>query len=287
MRVAIGRNVSAAVSGCLAVLVACSLAYANPITASPQSQRTTAAAPSFAPSASRSVASPGGKARITPSDLVTSAPVKTKQSRTQSSSEINSDRKSRTAASQTAPEIPWDAIEAALRQKNRPRVPQHEPKVKISKEYQQLIINAAPDLGLEIANFSGPQSIPILDFLRTQSAELSSEIAVYTSDISTSGHNVKMASNGNLDSDSLESGSYDTRPNLIETSDKRPFKLKDIFLWGLGLLVLYTLLDAVFAKLRGPDPESARETSTGDRKKGKRRRRRRTFQRSRTRHKTT
>lgn len=287
MRIAMGRNISAAVSGCLAVLFACALANANPITASPQSQRTTAAEPSFTPSEGRTVDSTSRTARITPADLITSAPVTTTQPRKQSSSESDTERKSRAAASQAAPEIPWDAIEAALRQQNRPTVPRHEPKVKISKEYQQLIINAAPDLGLEIANFSGPQNIPILDFLRTQSAELSSEIAVYTSAISTSDHSVKMASNGNLDSDSLDSGNFDSRPNLFEAPDKRPFKLKDIFLWGLGLLVLYTLLDAIFAKLRGPDPESGREAAAGERKKGRRRRRRRTFRVSRTRHKPT
>ncbi|TQV82096.1 hypothetical protein [Denitrobaculum tricleocarpae] len=173
-------------------------------------------------------------------------------------------------------------IEAALKRQNRPSVQNREPEVVIGGEYQQLIINAVPDLGLDIVNMPGPTSIPILDFVRTQSAELSSEIAIYTSDLAVPDHSIKMASNGNLDSDHAP-----PEPNLIGTTDERPFKLKTIFFWGLGLLVLYTLLDAVFAKLRQRDPTQPPEPGSGDEPKMKRRRRRRTFGRSRSRPKTT
>lgn len=281
MRIALKGSYSTAITGFTGILLACSIAHASPITQNTQNnQGTTVSGASLAPSFVQTGKTTKPTARIKPADLTTSTPVQSRD---------NSKTKPKTGPrkpgnlnsnAQNIPEIPWETIEQALKRQNLPSSTLHEPKVVVGGEYQQLITDALPDFGLEVVNLQGPQDIPILDFIKTQSTALSTEIAVYTSDLAQPEHNIAMASNGNLDTGDETAG-----PNVLGSTENRPFKLKTLLFWGVGLLVLYTLLDAIFAKLRRQDPTQPRGADLGDDSKARRPRRRRTFSRSRARHK--
>ncbi len=280
MRTALKGNYSATLSGFAVILFAYSLAQASPITQNTQTQGTTAAATSLAPTAVQRGKTRNPVVRIKPADLITSAPVKSAKAHKTSPKPTPENSSNLRSNSQEIPEIPWETIEHALKRQNLPSSAMREPRVVVGGDYQQLITNALPDFGLEVVNLQGPQDIPILDFLKTQSATLSTEIAIYTSDLAQPEHNIAMASNGNLDTGEEIAGS-----DVLGSSEDRPFKLKTLFFWGLGLLVLYTLLDAIFAKLRRQDPAQPRDVEQESRSKVRRPRRRRSFGRSRARHK--
>lgn len=282
MRIALRGSFSSVFSGLAAILCACSLVHASPITQNAPNQGTTASGARLAPSSVQTDGTGIQTTRIKPTDLTTSAPVKSQKNKKTGSKPGPIKSENLGSTSRDIPEIPWEMIEQALKRQNLPSAAHQEPKVVIGGDYQQLIINALPDFGLEVANLPDPRSIPILDFVKTQSDALSANIAVYTSDLTQPDHNIEMASNGNLDSDHAPA-----EPGVLGTTEDRPLKLKNLFFWGLGLLLLYTLLDAIFAKLRRQDTSQSRDADSGDDRKARRPRRRRSFSRSRARHKHT
>ncbi len=274
-----------ATCGTAALSLACFAANADPITSQWLSQDLHLADSQSGSASAQAEKADGQTAlektvRIDPTDLVTSAPPK--KSRAKKSISFGRQAASPASAEEAGevPEIPWEMIELSLLRQNQTSSARVEPDIVVGGEYQQLIIDSLPDLALDIVYLQGIDDIPILNFLRTQSDSVAIEIATFTSDLADPDQSFAMASNGNLESDEAVSDS-----GLAGDGVKPPSLLKKLFFWGLGLLVLYTVLETVFSRLKrqGQGPVDAR--SRGE-PKAERPRRRRTFGRSRTRHRS-
>jgi hypothetical protein len=176
------------------------------------------------------------------------------------------------------PQIPWEAIELEIRRNNAVSPARKEPDIVLDSAYRQLVLETLPEFPLDITFLETPTNIPMLDLLRTQSTSLTLKILPYANALSSEAPEIAMASNGNLGSPEDDI----TRPDLIENVSKLPFQLKNLLYWGLGLLVLYSILEALFSRLRRqrnherPDNDVAVERAPA-----LPRRRRRSFRRSR------
>lgn len=217
-------------------------------------------------------------AKIDPQDLVTTGPRK-KEKNGRAAAVIRKTSSSKPDGDESEPEIPWELIELALQQQNQAKSSHRESEITISREYQQLVIDSLPDFALDIAYAQPTGSIPVLDFLRAQTSSLSVEIATFTSDIAIQDDTIAMASNGNLDSDDTVG---EARPHKEGT--KLPSLLKQLFFWGLGLLVFYTFVEAVFTKLLRRDEQGLANAQRGGDGQAGRPTRRRRFGRTRRRH---
>lgn len=276
MRKTIETSFSVTVCVLATLLLACSPGYANPITPSSENPDAGYPPPDKAPFIQSTAVTRVKATQLSPSDLTNSIPANRKRSaKTRSRSDSAPDT-AIDEADRSVPDIPWEAIEHALKRESLPRSGHSEPEIELSAEYQQLIVDSLPDFALDSSSLTATQNLAILDFLRVQSASLSTEIAVYTSDIAVSDDAIAMAANGNLEIDESEP--------VVEVStigEKRPSLLKKLLLWGLGLLVLYTALDAIIAKLlRRGNSKSGEPVSRSD-VKPSRTRRRRSFRRPR------
>ena len=282
MRKAIETSFSVTVCVLATLLFGCSPGHANPIT--PSSENPSAGYPSTGkdPFIQSTAVTRAKSARLSPSDLTSSVPSGQKRNaKTRRRSGSTRD----TAIGQengVVPDIPWEAIENELKRQSLPNSRHSEPEIELSSEYQQLIVDSLPDFALDSSSLAATQNLAILDFLRVQSASLSTEIAIYTSDIAAADDAIAMAANGNLE---VEESGADS--DITTIGEKRPSLLKKLLLWGLGLLVLYTALDAIFARLvRRGSSKSGEQVSRSD-VKVRRTRRRRSFRRPRVSPKTS
>ena len=282
MRTAVRKRPIIAICVIAALSLGSSIANADPITSHWINQT----APLSKPEQPGVSQQPGNRdatvAKVDPADLVVGIQRKQRKNKLPTSApRVTSATGQDETAQDEVPEIPWEMIELALQRQNQASGARSESDIVVGGDYQQLIINSLPDFALELAYTQTTDNIPILDFLRTQTAALSGEIATYTSDISLSDETIAMASNGNLD---LEENADDT--GFTKEGTKFPSLLKKLFYWGLGLLVLYTLLEAVFSKLRRQGQQGTAGAPRGEDIKADRPRRRRTFGRSRRRHRS-
>lgn len=226
-------------------------------------------------------ADPAEAAKVDPEDLVSTGPRKKQNDDRKFANIRKTSSENQDDAAEDVPEIPWELIELALREQNQVSSPHREAEVTISRDHHQLIIDSLPDFALDIAYSQPTNNIPILDFLREQTSALSVEIATFTSDIAIQDDSIAMASNGNLDSDETVG---ETRPHKEGT--KLPSLLKKLFFWGLGLLVLYTVVEALFTKLLRRDFQGPPNADRRDGGRGGGFTRRRGFGRSRRRHRS-
>lgn len=269
------RQLIIATCGLAALPFVCLSVSAEPITSDWIDQAPQFSKQTQSENSGKTEKTPAQAAKLEPEDLVSAGPRKKEKD----ARSINVIRKTSSAkqdeAAEDVPEIPWELIELALQQQNQTRSTHREAEIAISQEYHQLIIDSLPDFALDIAYSQPVDSIPILDFLRAQTSAISVEIATFTSDIAIQDDPIAMASNGNLGSDD-DIG----EPTQKKEGTKLPSILKKLFFWGLGLLVLYTVVEALFTKVLRRDFQGPGDASRGD----GRLMRRRGFGRSRRRH---
>ncbi len=283
VRTAVRRRLIIATCGIAALTFVCLPAQAEPITSTwlepppAASKKTDSPADSKKPQ--KGEKEPAEAAKVEPEDLVSTGPRKEERD----DRPVTLIRKAPGAKPEDAatevPEIPWELIELALQQQNQAPSAYRESEIIVSREYHQLIIDSLPDFALDIAYAQPAADIPILDFLRTQTSALSVEIATYTSDFAVQDDAIAMASNGNLDSDDEFGGEQQQKEGT-----KLPSLLKKLFFWGLGLLVLYTVMEALISKLVRRDFQGPVDASRGGASKAGRFMRKRGFGRSRSRH---
>ena len=188
MRSAVRKRPIIAICVIAALSLGCSIANADPITSHWINQT----APLPKPEQPGASQQPGNRdaaaAKVDPADLVAGVRRKQRENTLPTSApRVTSATGQDETAQDQVPEIPWEMIELALQRQNQASGARSESDIVVGGDYQQLIINSLPDFALELAYTQTTDNIPILDFLRTQTAALSGEIATYTSDISLIG----------------------------------------------------------------------------------------------------